>query len=85
MPDSSLRSIAIPISNEVTLLVTDRKSCFMSAVRWQLSATHDGKPFHRAMMAIYRFEQGRIAEDWGILAQGEWPDSAPVTVPPEGP
>jgi hypothetical protein len=37
------------------------------------------------MVAIYRFEQGRIAEDWGIPAQGEWPDSAAVTMPPECP
>jgi hypothetical protein len=50
---------------------------------WQLSATHDGKPFHRAMMAVYNFEQGRITEDWGIPAQGEWPDSAAATAPPE--
>src|SRR5215831_5817444 len=36
------------------------------AVRWQLTATHDGKPFEQSIMAIYRFEMGRIAEDWGV-------------------
>ena len=37
------------------------------AVRWQLTATYDdGKPYERSIMAIYRFENGRIAEDWGI-------------------
>jgi hypothetical protein len=25
-------------------------------------------------MAIYRFEEGRIAEDWGIPIRGEWVD-----------
>jgi predicted SnoaL-like aldol condensation-catalyzing enzyme len=40
------------------------------AVRWQLSATHNGEPLHLAMMAIYRFEEGRIAEDWGIPIRG---------------
>jgi ketosteroid isomerase-like protein len=44
------------------------------AVRWQLSATdHDGKPYERSIMAIYRFENGRIAEDWGIASPALWP------------
>ena len=43
------------------------------AVRWQLSATYNGEPFHLAMMAIYRFEDSRIAEDWGIPIHGDWP------------
>jgi ketosteroid isomerase-like protein len=44
------------------------------AVRWKLSATLDGEPLHLAMMAIYRFEEGRIAKDWGISIRGEWLD-----------
>ena len=44
------------------------------AVRWQLAATHQGKLLHLASMAIYRFEEGRIAEDWGIPIRGEWVD-----------
>jgi ketosteroid isomerase-like protein len=43
------------------------------AVRWRLSATRDDKPFVYAMMAMYRFENGRIAEDWGVPVQGDWP------------
>lgn len=43
------------------------------AVRWALSAAYNGDPVHFAMMAIYRFEDGRIAEDWGIPIRGEWP------------
>ena len=44
------------------------------AVRWQLTATcDDGKPYERSIMAIYRFEQGRIAEDWGIASPALWP------------
>jgi ketosteroid isomerase-like protein len=42
------------------------------AVRWQLSATHHGEPLNLAMIAIYRFEDGRIAEDWGFSIRGEW-------------
>jgi len=44
------------------------------AVRWQLTATdYDGKPYERSIMAIYRFENGRIAEDWGIASPALWP------------
>jgi ketosteroid isomerase-like protein len=43
------------------------------AVRWQLAATdHDGKPYEQSIMAIYRFENGRIAEDWGIAIPAFW-------------
>ncbi|WP_439410224.1 ester cyclase [Bradyrhizobium sp. DASA03076] len=42
------------------------------AVRWQLFATHQGEPLRMASIAIYRFEEGRIAEDWGIPVRGEW-------------
>ena len=39
-------------------------------MRWQVTATDDdGKPYERSIMAIYRFENGRIAEDWGIAAR----------------
>jgi ketosteroid isomerase-like protein len=44
------------------------------AVRWQLSATYLGEPLHLASMAIYRFREGRIAEDWGLPIRGEWLD-----------
>jgi ketosteroid isomerase-like protein len=43
------------------------------AVRWQLTATYDDKPFEESIMAIYRFEKGRIAEDWGIPIRALWP------------
>ena len=44
------------------------------AVRWQLTATYqDGRPYERSIMAIYRFENGRIAEDWGISTPALWP------------
>ena len=44
------------------------------AVRWQLSATYHGGPLSLASMAIYRFKDGRIAEDWGMPIRGEWLD-----------
>jgi ketosteroid isomerase-like protein len=44
------------------------------AVRWQVSATaHDGSLYERSILAIYRFEKGRIAEDWGIASPALWP------------
>jgi ketosteroid isomerase-like protein len=42
------------------------------AVRWQLNATYHGELLSLASMAIYRFKDGRIAEDWGIPIRGEW-------------
>jgi predicted ester cyclase len=42
------------------------------AVRWQLHANHQGEQIDLTSMAIYRFEEGRIAEDWGIPIRGQW-------------
>lgn len=43
------------------------------AVRWRLSATQGGKLFDHAIMSMYRFEDGRIAEDWGVSFREGWP------------
>ena len=44
------------------------------AVRWQVTATYnDGKPYGQSIMSIYRFENGRIAEDWGMAVPTSWP------------
>jgi hypothetical protein len=44
------------------------------AVRWQVTATaHNGNPYEGSCVALYRFENGRIAEDWGIVASALWP------------
>jgi ketosteroid isomerase-like protein len=44
------------------------------AVRWQLTAAYDdGRHYERSIMAIYRFENGRIAEDWGFATPALWP------------
>jgi hypothetical protein len=43
-------------------------------MRVQLTGTYDdGKPYERAIVAIYRFDNGRIAEDWGISVPALWP------------
>jgi len=42
------------------------------AVRWQVSPIADN-PYEGSCVAIYRFENGRIAEDWGIVAPALWP------------
>jgi hypothetical protein len=36
------------------------------------------QPVHLAVVAIYRFDGDRIAEDWGIAAKAEWPLTAPA-------
>ena len=45
------------------------------AVRWQFSGVKDGQSVVVPCIAIYRFVDGRIAEDWGIASyQGQpWP------------
>lgn len=44
------------------------------AARMQFSAMVDGRPVFLSTVAIYRFVDGRIAEDWGIGFSGEWPE-----------
>jgi ketosteroid isomerase-like protein len=46
------------------------------AVRWQVIAENDN-PYEGSCVAIYRFDNGRIAEDWGIVAAALWPPSSP--------
>jgi predicted ester cyclase len=43
------------------------------AVRWRFSQEKDDAPFRASAIAIYRFADGRIAEDWGMLTRAEWP------------
>lgn len=38
------------------------------AVRWRVTGTREGKPADASLVAIYRFVDGRIAEDWGLAA-----------------
>jgi ketosteroid isomerase-like protein len=60
-----------PINVEILDLIEEGDRV---AVRWQLTATYDnGKPYERSIMAIYRFENGRIADDWGIAIPALWP------------
>jgi predicted ester cyclase len=46
------------------------------AVRWRLSGTRTTGPFDVAMIAIYRFASGRIAEDWGVWSGKSWQRAA---------
>ena len=57
------RTLTPPINLEILDMIEEGDRV---AVRWQLTATHHGKPFEQSIIAIYRFENGRIAEDWGI-------------------
>lgn len=42
------------------------------AVRWRVTGTTTTGPFDVAMIAIYRFVDGRIAEDWGVWSGKPW-------------
>ena len=63
------RTLMPPIKLEILNMIEEGNRV---AVRWQLTATYEGKPFEQSIMAIYRFEQGRIAEDWGISVRALW-------------
>ena len=42
-------------------------------VRWAISGRRDGLEISAACVAIYRFAEGLIAEDWGVAAPTPWP------------
>lgn len=63
--------LATPINVDILDMIEERDRV---AVRWQLTATYnDGERYERSILAIYRFENGRIAEDWGIASPALWP------------
>ena len=64
------RTLTPPINLEILDMIEEGDRV---AVRWQLTATYEGRPFEQSIIAIYRFENGRIAEDWGISVRALWP------------
>jgi len=44
-----------------------------AAVRWLFAGKKDGEPVYLSVVAFYRFEDDRIADDWGIAAKAQWP------------
>ena len=64
------RTLTPPIKLEILDMIEEGDRV---AVRWQLTATYNGQPFEQSIMAIYRFDEGRIAEDWGISVRALWP------------
>jgi ketosteroid isomerase-like protein len=64
------RALGGPIHFEAVEIIEDGDR---AAVRWRLSATQDGQPLSSSIIAMYRFEGGRIAEDWGVSVRKEWP------------
>jgi hypothetical protein len=64
------RALGGPIHIEAVEIIEDGDR---AAVRWRLSATLDGQPLSSSIMAMYRFEGGRIAEDWGVSVRKVWP------------
>jgi ketosteroid isomerase-like protein len=67
---AQIRTLTSPITVEILDMVEEGDRV---AVRWQLTAAYDGKPFQSSIMEIYRFEEGRIAEDWGFAIRAPWP------------
>jgi len=63
------RTLTPPLKLEILDMIEEGDRV---AVRWQLTATYEGRPFEQSIMAIYRFENGRIAEDWGISIRALW-------------
>ena len=49
------RTLTSPINLEILDMIEEGDRV---AVRWQLTATHHGKPFEQSIIAIYRFENG---------------------------
>ena len=64
------KTLTPPINLEILDMIEEGDRV---AVRWQLTTSYDGRPFEQSIMAIYRFENGRIAEDWGIASLALWP------------
>ena len=65
-----IRTLTPPINLEILDMIEEGDRV---AVRWQLTATYEGRPFEQSILAIYRFEEGRIAEDWGVSTRAPWP------------
>jgi predicted SnoaL-like aldol condensation-catalyzing enzyme len=64
------RTLTPPINLEILDMIEEGDRV---AVRWQMKVTYDGRPCGQSILAIYRFENGRIAEDWGIASPSLWP------------
>jgi len=64
------KTLTPPINLEILDMIEEGDRV---AVRWQLTASYDGRSFEQSILAIYRFENGRIAEDWGISIRALWP------------
>jgi predicted SnoaL-like aldol condensation-catalyzing enzyme len=64
------RTLTPPIKLEILDMIEEGDRV---AVRWRLTGTCEGRPFEQSIMAIYRFEMGRMAEDWGISIRAPWP------------
>ena len=43
------------------------------AVRWLFTATEEGTARQMSSVAIYRFSNGLISDDWGIVTAAAWP------------
>jgi predicted ester cyclase len=67
---ASVRAISPDLEAQILDMVEEEDRV---AVRWRFAGTRDGEPFRGSAIAIYRFEGGRIAEDWGMLTPADWP------------
>lgn len=66
----SFRNLARGLTVEIEDMIEEDERV---AVRWRFSGTREDSPFVASIMAIYRFESGRIAEQWTLGAAKPWP------------
>jgi predicted ester cyclase len=67
---ASVRAIAPNLDAQILDILEEADRV---AVRWRFSGMRNGAPLPRSAIAIYRFEDGRIAEDWGTITPADWP------------
>lgn len=66
----AFRALANPLQADILDMVEDGDRV---AVRWRFAGPRSGSAFVASIMAIYRFEDGRIAEQWTVGAGAPWP------------
>ena len=68
-----LRALAEQVPNARIELLDMVEQDDKVAVRWLFAGMKDSESVNLSIVAIYRFEGDRIAEDWGIAARAKWP------------
>jgi predicted SnoaL-like aldol condensation-catalyzing enzyme len=67
---ASLAALGDTLRAEIPTIVEED---LLVCVRWRLTWLQNGERQDASCVAIYRFQDGLIAEDWGILTRAPWP------------